>query len=246
MTAHVSCIIPVFNGARYLRETLDSVVRQTHPPAEIIVVDDGSTDDSVAVARQFGSRVTVISQANAGHAAARNRGIAAARGEFVAFVDADDLWTDEKIERQLARFAARPELGASFAHLQNFWSPEVAEAERSGGDDVTRPVPGYSSVTMLARRELFTTTVGPLDETLSHGNDRDWFCRAAEKGVVLEMLPEVLVHRRLHATNRSSALGATSRSEYLRILKASLDRRRSAGGESVPQYPFGSRRDGGA
>ena len=245
MTPTVSCVIPVYNGERYLRETLQHVVSQTHPPAEIIVVDDGSTDGSIAVAQEFASSITVISQANSGHAAARNRGIAAASGDFVAFVDADDLWSEEKIALQLARFAARPELGVVFSHLENFWSPEVAASDRSGGEEALRPVPGYTSVTMLARRELFTA-VGLLDETLSHGNDRDWFCRAAEKGVVMEMMPDVLVRRRLHGTNRSASLGATSRSEYLRILKASLDRRRSAGGEAVPQYPFGSGRDGSA
>ena len=234
----ISCIIPVFNGERYLAETLDAVFAQTWRPIEVIVVDDGSTDRSRAIAEGYGQPVKVLAQANAGHAAARNLGLTAANGEFVAFVDADDLWEPAKLSMQIARFDARPELGVVFTHLQNFWSPDVDESSRNDSETLD-PIPGYTSVTMLARRELFDR-VGTLDVTLKHGNDRDWFCRAAEQGVVMEMMPETLVRRRLHGANRSAQHGASSRSEYLRILKASLDRRRNAGNDDVAQYGFTS------
>jgi glycosyltransferase involved in cell wall biosynthesis len=221
----VSCIVPVFNGERYLRETLDSIAAQTHRAIEIIVVDDGSTDGSLDVAGGHPHPIVCLHQANAGHASARNLGIASAAGDFLAFCDADDLWHPEKLARQLARFGECPELGVIFTHVENF---------RSGGEAVD-VVAGYSSVTMLARREAFDR-VGMLDVTLRHGNDRDWFCRAAEHGIAMEMMPDVLVRRRLHETNRSAALSADSRAEYLRILKASLDRRRSSG--AVTAYPF--------
>ena len=236
----VSCIIPVFNGERYLAETLDSVFAQTCSSIEVIVVDDGSTDGSAEIARGHRGRAIVLQQENAGHAAARNFGLSAARGEFVAFVDADDLWHPEKLARQLSRIESRRELGIVFTHLENFWSPDADPASRPG-EEAFRPLPGYTSVTMLARRDAFAR-VGPLDANLKHGNDRDWFCRAAEMGVVMEMMPDVLVRRRLHAANRSAALGENSRAEYLRILKASLDRRRAAGKE-VAQYPFQAPRD---
>ena len=236
--SRVSVIIPVFNGERYLRETLDSVFAQTHRDVEVIVVDDGSTDASAEIARASAHPLTVLSQANGGHASARNRGLAAATGEFIAFNDADDLWEPEKLALQLARFEARPELGVVFTHLQNFWSPDVEESARVTGEELERPVPGYTSVTMLARAELFAR-IGDFDVNLRHGNDRDWFCRATEQGVVVEMLPEVLVRRRLHGANRSAALAANSRAEYLRILKASLDRRRNAAGDdNVAALPF--------
>jgi glycosyltransferase involved in cell wall biosynthesis len=239
MSALVSVVIPVFNGERYLRETLDSVFAQTHRPLEVIVVDDGSTDHSLELARASGHPLIALSQPNGGHASARNHGLAHATGEFIAFDDADDLWDPHKLALQLARFDARPELGVVFAHLQNFWSPDVEESARVTGEELERPVPGYTSVTMLARRELFTR-IGTFDVSLRHGNDRDWFCRATEQGVAVEMMPDVLVHRRLHAANRSAALGANSRAEYLRILKASLDRRRNAAGgdDDVAALPF--------
>jgi glycosyltransferase involved in cell wall biosynthesis len=231
----VSCVIPLFNGERYIGQTLDSVFAQTHRPIEVIVVDDGSTDGSAAIVQKYGEGLTLIAQANAGHAAARNAGIAVATGEYIAFLDADDLWSERKLELQLERFAARPELGIVFTFLQNFWSPDADPAGRPP-DQALLPVPGYTSVSMLARRAAFDL-VGPLDVTLKHCNDRDWFCRAAEQHVTMDMIAEPLVRRRLHGSNRSAALGGDSRAEYLRILKASLDRRRGDGTD-VAAYPF--------
>jgi glycosyltransferase involved in cell wall biosynthesis len=97
----VSAIIPTYNRAHLVTDAVDSILGQTYPEVEIIVVDDGSTDDTLARLARYGSRIRVISQKNAGPAAARNRGIAAATGEFVAFLDSDDLWLPEKLERQV-------------------------------------------------------------------------------------------------------------------------------------------------
>lgn len=101
----ISVVIPCFNGARFLRQTLESVVRQTYRAHEIIVVDDGSTDDSAAIAESFGPLVRVIRQPNQGESVARNCGIEEACGEWVAFLDADDLWEPEKLERQAPRMS---------------------------------------------------------------------------------------------------------------------------------------------
>jgi glycosyltransferase involved in cell wall biosynthesis len=221
----VSCIVPVFNGERYLRETLDSILAQSHAPLEAIVADDGSTDGTRAIAEAYGDRVHYLHQPNGGHAAARNLGLSVARGELVAFLDADDLWHPEKVERQLTRFRERPAVDACVTLVRNFWSP----AEGRGSDDprLSEAVPGYRSVTLLARRSLFDT-VGCFNPALRHGNDTDWFLRAADRGAVIELVPEVLVYRRLHDANRSRLLADASRREYLRIVKASLDRRRQA------------------
>ena len=232
----VSCIVPVHDGERYLGETLDSIAGQTYRPIEVVVVDDGSTDRSAAIAREHPAGVRCVSQAQAGHAAARNRGLAEASGRFVAFLDADDLWAPSKLARQIGAFDARPELGVVFTHLESFLSPGV-DAGQCNASELGRVIPGYTSVCLLARRSVFDL-VGRFDESLAHANDRDWLCRAAEAGVVMEMLADVLVRRRLHADNRSHRLAAQSQAEYLRVLKRSLDRRRQAGGPAI-KYPFG-------
>lgn len=97
----VSVVIPCYNGAKYLRETLDSVLAQTYQVLEVLVIDDGSTDDSAAIAESYGPPIRMIRQPNQGESIARNRGIEEAKGDWIAFLDADDLWLPSKIEQQI-------------------------------------------------------------------------------------------------------------------------------------------------
>ena len=136
MSTHprVTCVIPVFNGERYLSAAIESVLNQTTGAPEIIVVDDGSTDSTALVARQFAGHVRYLCQSNSGPASARNHGVEAAAGEFIAFLDADDLWTARKTQLQLARFAANPDLAVCMAHMQNFLSEDANPSMASLGD----------------------------------------------------------------------------------------------------------------
>jgi glycosyltransferase involved in cell wall biosynthesis len=225
-TPTVSCIVPVFNGERYLREALDSILAQSHQALDVLVVDDGSSDASAAVAQSYGDRVRYFFQPNAGPAAARNLGLEAAQGEFVAFLDADDRWHPEKLTLQLARFGARPELDYCVTHVQNFWVPELKEEEEQfRGHARSRPIAGYVTGTVLAPLALFRT-VGGFNRELPHADGTDWFLRADTNGAVKELLPEVLLFRRMHPGNWSRTGASASRAEYLRVLKATLDRRR--------------------
>jgi len=229
----VSCIVPVYNGERYLQEALDSILAQTHRPLEIIVADDGSTDGTSAIVAGYRDRVRCLFQPNAGVAAACNLGLGAAHGDFVAFQSADDLWHPEKLARQIARFQARPQLDLCVTHVQNFWIPELKEeAERFRDHRMTQPVPGYVPQALLARHTLFET-VGHFDVALRHADSTDWFLRAAEHGAVTELLPDVLVYRRIHQRNLSRRLASASRSEYLQLLKQTLDRRRRQKATSI-------------
>ena len=99
----VSVIIPVYNGEKYLRESIDSIFSQTYTPIEVIVVDDGSTDQSKAIARSF-PQIRYLFQNNSGHASARNRGIRAANADYISFLDSDDLWLPEKLLLQISDF----------------------------------------------------------------------------------------------------------------------------------------------
>jgi glycosyltransferase involved in cell wall biosynthesis len=228
----ISCIVPVYNSEKYLAEALDSIWGQSYRPIEVIVADDGSTDQTAAVVKQYGHEVGYLYQPNAGPAAARNLGLGAANGEFIAFLDADDLWDPEKLARQIARFEARPELDYCVAHAQNFWGSELREeALRLSDHRIAKPLPAYSTPTLLGRRKLFDR-VGHFNPALKHGDSTEWFLRAAECGAVSELLPDVLLYRRLHKGNRSRLRARQSREQFLQIVKASLDRRRSLGRNS--------------
>jgi glycosyltransferase involved in cell wall biosynthesis len=229
----ISCIVPVFNDERYLAEALDSILAQRYRPLEVIVVDDGSTDQTPAVAARYRSEIIYLRQNKAGAPVARNSGLRAARGDFVAFLDSDDLWHAEKLERQMARFEARPDLDVCLTYLQNFWIPELkAEEERFKGHRLAQPLPGYVTQTLLARRRSFDK-VGPFSQFMPVGDPADWFLRAAECGLVMETIPDVLVYRRMHERNMSMESGSRKMSPLmqdamLQVLRASIERRRMA------------------
>ena len=221
----VSCIVPVHNGQPYLGEALDSVLAQSYRPLEVIVVDDGSTDSTADVVASYGDRVRYHWQPNAGPPAARNLGVSLAGGDFLAFQDADDLWHAEKLTRQMERFEVRPALQLCVTHAKNFWIPELeAEAARYQNHTLSRPFVGYCLQTLLARQTALEA-VGELDSSLRLGDDVDWFARARDAKMTVEVVPEVLVYRRLHHANISRQQRA-GREALLEIGKAALDRRR--------------------
>ncbi len=223
----ISCIIPVYNGELYLREALDSIVAQTYRPLEIIVVDDGSQDGTAAVVAEYGEQVHYLWQPNAGETAARNRGLDAAQGEWVAFLDADDVWHPQKLVRQMARFQERPELDLSFTQFQHFWTPELgAEETHYRGHPLSQPVSAYGIITLLARRQAFERFGRFVEDGSRTPQNIIWFLHATEHGATIEVLPEVLVYRRLHPNNLSRQNGLTT---FFPILKAWRDyqRRRS-------------------
>jgi glycosyltransferase involved in cell wall biosynthesis len=224
----ISCIIPTYNGEKYLAEALDSILEQRYRPIEVIIADDGSSDGTAEIADRYGDVVRRTTQANAGPAATRNLGIRSATGTFVAFLDQDDVWRPEKLERQYARFEARPELDISVAHVQRFWESALSEqAERFRNHRISKPLPGYITGTMLVRRNVFDRA-GAFNSSLRYGDTMEWFLRAVDAGAIAELLPDVLLMHRMHARNLSRSEGAGSRSEFLEIIKSTLDRRRGS------------------
>lgn len=228
--SHVSVVIPAYNAEHYLREAIDSVLCQTVPPTEIIVVDDGSTDGTAAIVDGYGPAIRYLHQPQSGSGAARNRGVEAARGIFLAFLDADDWWPAEKLAMQLGIFDADPEVELVYAHVKQFYSPELSEETRQSIVCPEEPAPGHLPGTMLIRRETFLR-VGPFGESWGVGEGVDWHMRAVEMGLNMLMLPDVLLWRRLHENNLGRRQRA-ARGDYVRILKAALDRRRAEHGDS--------------
>ena len=219
----VSVITPVFNAERYLAAALDSVLSQRYRPIELIVVDDGSTDGSADVARQYADRIRYVYQANGGIGAARNAGVDLATGAYLAFVDADDLWMEDKLGRQMATFEGDDTLEIVFGHVEEFISPELPEALRLSLRCTPGKLPGRVPGALVVRRDAFFR-VGYFG--LAIGEVVDWMLRAKELGLKSTMLPHVVLKRRLHASN-SGRLHRDPKREYARYLKASLDRRRT-------------------
>jgi len=226
----VSCVIPVFNGERFLAQAITSVLMQTIPPHQIIVVDDGSTDSTAQIIASFGDRVEHITQTNQGPAAARNSGLGHATGEFIAFQDADDIWLPEKLERQLMNLLEDPNAIGCICLVLNFWEKELQEeaaavrATRHG-----QPIAGYVFQAMLARRNAFTL-IGLLNPSLRVAEDADWFDRARALGYRISLIEQTLVHRRYHGANlsRSIATSASAQEAMLEVVMRNLQRKRDA------------------
>jgi glycosyltransferase involved in cell wall biosynthesis len=220
----VSVVIPAHNSRSYIAPALDSILAQKHRPIEILVVDDGSTDSTVQMVRGYAPEVRVLEQEQRGHPAARNAGIRAAAGEFLGFLDHDDLWSPDKLELQIDRFEHNPELDLVFGHMQNFFTPEMPPSERQRLAVPLRPLPGLLQGSMLARRQSFDR-VGLFSEARSVGDFLDWYGRAMLARMEVEMLPQTVVYRRIHASNYQRT-HQHQRREYLRAVKDLLDRRR--------------------
>jgi glycosyltransferase involved in cell wall biosynthesis len=220
----VSVIIPAFDAAQYLGEAIDSVARQTHDRVETIVVDDGSTDDTPAVAARYGNALRYVAQPNRGHAAARNHGVRVSSGRFLAFLDADDLWEPDKLASQLAAFDADPSLDIVFGHVIQFWSPELALPPAESVPDVGEPMRGEHPGAMLVTRAVFDE-IGPFREDHEIGNFVDWYARALDDDRNMLMLDSVVMRRRLHTANMGRVT-ANGPEEYARVLRRVVDRRR--------------------
>jgi glycosyltransferase involved in cell wall biosynthesis len=225
----VSVIIPVYNYDRYLGEAIKCVLGQTHNNVEVIVVDDASTDQSSEVAKSFAGRgVRYCYQEHAGIGPARNTGVEVAQGEYLAFLDADDRWPEEKLELQLRAFENDPALEMVFGQalqLQN--GPAWEAGVREKNLIVEGVVPGMVAGTMLIKREAFDR-VGEFPGGIKVGEFIDWYSRAVELQIRSLVLPELLLWRRIHDSN-TGVRERQSVSDYARVLKAKLDRRRAEG-----------------
>ena len=197
----VSCIIPVFNGEKYVAETIESVIKQTYANIEIIVVNDGSIDNTLAELRPFRKQISLYIQPNLGQSAARNTGLKMAQGEYISFLDADDLWDSEKTQLQMDYLTANPSILACFAHVRNFWIPELqSEKEQLEREGLIKFIHPFSLCTFLAKRCVFEQ-VGDFKTELSYGEDSDLFARLKEANLATAVVPRCLAFRRLHESN---------------------------------------------
>lgn len=224
--ALVSCVIPVYNGAAFVAEAIGSVLSQTYEPLECIVVDDGSTDDTAQVVGGFGEQIRQLRESNRGAAAARNAGTRAARGQFVAFLDADDIWEATKLERQMALFRAHRELALVYCGLRLV----DREGKHLGSLPPADPLlalrntllaePPFISLAqtgVIPRHVLLAT--GGFDERLLTGEDSDLAWRLAVQ-FPIAAVPEPLASYRSHPAQKHLAHPSLEHDRKLILRKA--------------------------
>lgn len=214
-----SVVIPAYNAAETISESIQSILEQTLPPNEIIVVDDGSKDETVRLAANASEIVRVISQENHGCGHASSVGARAIQTLILAFLDADDLWLPEKMARQLSILNDRPDVDMVFGRMRQF---------RHGGDDKTsgksRPGPGRSTLTM--RHKVFLSVGDIIDPPGRFGDMVDWIARFRESGYVEHNIDDVLALRRIIPSSMTYTRDSASDKGYLEVAFRAMQRRR--------------------
>ena len=226
----VSSVIAVKNGERFLRQAIDSIIAQTYRPIEIIVVDGRSEDGTEAIARSY-EEVSFIRQTGSGVADGWNCGIDADRGEFLAFLSHDDMWTPDKLEVQVGHMLENPSLQYTIARMEfslepGHEPPPGFRQELLKGDHVGRVME-----TLVARKSAFEI-IGKLDTSFDTAEDVDWYARAKDLALPMAVIEKVLLQKRVHDANLS--LNAPDNNEsILRALRGSVRRQRARVGKNT-------------
>jgi glycosyltransferase involved in cell wall biosynthesis len=221
----LSVIIPTYNRAAFVREAIDSVVQQDYPCLELVVVDDGSTDATPDVVRGFGARVTYLRQLHAGVSAARNRGVAASRGELIAFLDSDDLWLPGKASAQVTLFRQQPQTQA--CHTDEIW---IRRGVRVNPRHVHRKYGGWIFVQSLPRciispssimmRRALWCRLGGFDERLPACEDYDLWLRLTLAVPIALQTERLVVKRGGHADQLSYSVPILDRYRIMALEKS--------------------------
>ena len=220
----VSVIIPTYNCDRYLAAAIESVLAQNYQPLEIIVVDDGSDDETAKIVQSFGQSIQYVYQTNQGTAAARNHGISLAKGDFLAFLDADDLWLKNKTRLQMAAFANNPQADVVFGAVEQFYSSKSHKDLEHSADSLLSLQSGHIPSAMIIKRDSFFK-VGQFETHWQLAEFPSWYMRAIELPLTIVNISDLVAKRRLHQNNKGIRQ-SKHKHEYIQILKQSLDRRR--------------------
>ena len=220
----ISVVIPFYNAEKYLAEAVDSVYRQKTDIFEILLIDDGSKDNSMKVAEKYLPNVTIYRQENSGAAAARNYGVKKSKGDIIAFLDADDIWSDDHLSVLLEPLSAGNNIDIVFGKVKVFISPDLINHISMNLDIYNKVDYGYLPQTCIIRKRVFDV-IGYMDSTLQLGEFIDWFSRAKDSGVRYVTIPEIVTYRRIHTTNQGM-LKKAHYSDYLKVLRSFLNRKR--------------------
>lgn len=219
----ISVLIPAYNAAAYVAESVESVLGQTLQPSEVIVLDDGSTDATYDVLRRFGQRIRLLGPERRGFVGARNHLLEQASFGWIAFQDADDVWLPHKLQRQAGFLRANPQHEGCLALAEQFLEPGCVLPPTFRQSLLAEPTAQFFMQNLLVRRHVFHR-IGAFDPSLPRGADSDWFVRAKDAGIDFPVVPEVLLRRRWHDSNDS--LQFKFPSTMLDILRRSVRRKR--------------------
>jgi glycosyltransferase involved in cell wall biosynthesis len=215
----VSVIMAAYNAAEHIGDALDSALAQEWQPLEVVVVDDGSTDDTAEIVRRYPD-VVYVHQDNQGPSAARNAAVEHSSGEFVANFDSDDLLPPTRISDQARYLLAHPEVGAVFGRQEWMNAPEWMARDSVYGD-----VDGIPLSSVMFRREVFFE-LGGYDTSFVHGEDMDLLVRMRESGIEYQVIPEIALYRRYQSSSLTG--GQAPHEPLLRSLRAKLAREESS------------------
>jgi glycosyltransferase involved in cell wall biosynthesis len=229
----VSVIVPVFNGAAYLRETIDSVLGQTRAVDEIVVVDDGSTDSSPEILASYGARLTVLRQENRGVAAARNVGLEIASGDLITFLDQDDLWPADRTEAMVEALATHPDVDVVAGTVAILYQRQ--EPAALAGIDVSTKERETLLGSLMIRARVFRA-LGSLNIDVGYCDDTDFHVRRREMGTKTLYLDKLSLVYRLHEKNTSLSRDLSNH-HFLAVLRESLRRRRDIKNEITRDDP---------
>jgi glycosyltransferase involved in cell wall biosynthesis len=222
----VSVIIPVYNGSKYLATTLETVLGQTYPLHEIIVIDDGSTDSSPAILSGYGERLRLTRQSNRGVAEARNAGLRQATGDLIAFIDQDDLWPADRTRILVEALQANPTALVAAGQVEVLYErarpPSPFENFGTG-------IREFYVGSLMIKKEVFDI-LGPLHTGIGYADDVDFMMRRREAKIATVYVDQVTLRYRMHEENTSGDRDLTIQ-HLMAALRESLHRRRKAGGQ---------------
>lgn len=218
----VSIVVPTYNRAAFIGDAIASIRNQGMDDLEILVVDDGSTDETEAAVRATGDSVVYLAFEHHGVGAARNRGVTTARGELIAFLDSDDSWPPGSLAARHRHLATHPKTDVVYGRTLVRNTGTVRK--RFGGYAEDTPLEFPTLGSMLCRRSVFDV-VGLFDEALEHAEDVEWFARMKENAIPTDTIDDITLEYRIHGGNMTLDVDR-NQLFLLRALKQTLDRRR--------------------
>ncbi|BAQ61473.1 glycosyltransferase [Geminocystis sp. NIES-3708] len=218
----ISVIIPAFNAEKYLKDAIESVIKQNYQPLEIILIDDGSTDNTAKIAKSF-QNIKYIYQENSGPAIARNNGIKIAGGDYIAFLDQDDLWTPNKLSLQINYLKDHSDISYVLGQQKIFLESGIEKPKWLKQEYLETITPAYLLSALLTRKSIFNQ-IGYFDSSYKHGNDSDWLLKTIDARLSMYIIPEIVLLKRIHDANQSHNI-EEMKSDVLSFLRASIQRK---------------------